>query len=141
MLPVPTGSARSAAERSKRVIIRARAMMLPSRPGSCPPPMAEASPSTAAVMSTLRPSIASASITSCACSRLSGLEVRYGIRTPITLSAPSASAARKATTELSTPPESPTTTFSKPRRRRTSSRRNSTSHRRVSSGSISRGEA
>ena len=74
--------------------MRARAMMLPNRPGSCPPPMADASPSTAAVMSTVRASIPSRSITSWACSRLSGLEVRYGIRTPMTSPAPNASAAR-----------------------------------------------
>jgi hypothetical protein len=79
--------------------------------------MAAARPSTAAEISTVALSMPSASMTSRACSRLSGLEAWYGIRTPSTFSGPSASAARYATSELSTPPDSPTTTFSKPRRR------------------------
>ena len=103
------------------------------------PPIAAASPSTAALMSTVPARMPSASITSCAWLRLSGLEVRYGIRTPSTFSGPSASAARNATSELSTPPERPITTCSKLRRRRTSSRMNSTSQRRVSSASIASG--
>src|SRR2546421_8209401 len=47
-------------------------------------------------------------ITSSAWSRLSGEDVRYGIRTPITFSLPSASTARNAVSDESTPPESPT---------------------------------
>src|SRR2546422_8120026 len=53
-------------------------------------------------MSTVTDSIPSLAITSCACSRLSGLELRYGSRSAITLSRPSASAARKAVSEEST---------------------------------------
>src|SRR5207253_629562 len=72
----------------------------------------------------------SRSITSCACSRLSGLEVRYGIRTLITLSLPSASTAKKAVSDESTPPDSPTIPLVNPRRRTTSSFRQLTSTRR-----------
>ena len=74
--------------------MRIRAMMLPSAAGVGGSPMAPAMPSTPAEMSTVRLGRPSASMTSCACSRLSGLEVRYGIRTAVTFSAPSASAAR-----------------------------------------------
>ena len=71
-----------------------RAIMFPRRPGVGGSGTAAASPSTAALMSTVIPRIPSASMTSCAWARLSGLEVRYGIRRPMTLLAPSASAAR-----------------------------------------------
>ena len=54
LLPVPSGSACSSAERSNRVIIRARAIMLPNRPGVTPAPTAAARPSTPAVISTVR---------------------------------------------------------------------------------------
>src|SRR6266700_3427405 len=94
-------------------------------------------------MSIVRDSIPSVSITSCACSRLSGLEVLYGIRTPTTLSAPSASTARNAVSDESTPPEIPTIPFVNPRRRTTSSLRKLTSQRGTRDGgrvgSISRG--
>src|SRR5258706_12284132 len=45
-----------------------------------------------------------------ACSKLSLLEVLYGILIARTLSGPSAAAARQALSAESTPPESPTTT-------------------------------
>src|SRR5437899_4829721 len=63
------------------------------------------------------------------------------MRTPTTLSLPSASAARNAVRAESTPPESPTRPFLKPRRRTTSSLRKLTSHLRVSSGSMARGSS
>src|SRR6266513_291168 len=78
-------------------------------------------------------------ITSSAWSRLSGEDVRYGIRTPITFSLPSASTARNAVSDESTPPESPTIPLVNPRRRTTSSLRNDTSHRRAKSASICSG--
>src|SRR5438445_11864323 len=62
-------------------------------------------------MSTVSDSIPSLSITSWACSRLSGEDVRYGIRTPISLSFPNASTARNAVSDESTPPDSPTIPF------------------------------
>src|SRR5207249_5710062 len=72
-------------------------------------------------------------ITSNAWSRLSGEDVRYGIRTPITFSLPSASTARNAVSDESTPPESPTIPLVNPRRRTTSSFKKLTSHRRAKS--------
>src|SRR6266566_1281132 len=90
-------------------------------------------------MSTVSDRMPSRSITSWACSRLSGLDVRYGSRTPITRSLPSASAARNAVSEESTPPDNPTIPFSNPRRTTTSSRRKLTSQRRANSQSIARG--
>src|SRR5438128_2594341 len=78
-------------------------------------------------------------ITSSAWSRLSGEDVRYGIRTPITFSLPSASTARNAVSDESTPPESPTIPLVNPRRRTTSSFKKLTSHRRAKSASIARG--
>src|SRR3989441_4353090 len=81
----------------------------------------------------------SVSITSCACARLAGLDVRYGMRTPITFSLPSASTARNAVSDESTPPDTPTIPFVKPRRRTTSSFRKLTNQRRASSQSMCRG--
>ena len=73
--------------------MRQRAMMLPFRAGSVSP-IAATVPSTAAEMSTVRLWMPSASMTSCAWSRLSALDVRYGMRMAVTFSGPSASAAR-----------------------------------------------
>src|SRR5216117_359390 len=78
-------------------------------------------------------------ITSSACSRLSGEDVRYGIRTPITFSLPSASTARNPVSDESTPPDSPTIPLVNPRRRTTSSFKKLTSHRRAKSASICSG--
>src|SRR5439155_292627 len=66
-------------------------------------------------------------------------DVRYGIRTPITFSLPSASTARNAVSDESTPPESPTIPLVNPRRRTTSSFKKLTSHRRAKSASICSG--
>ena len=66
------------------------------------------------------------------------LDVRYGIRTPITLLGPSARAARYAVTAESTPPDIPITAVVK-WRCSISSRMNSTSHSSARRGSISRG--
>ena len=141
LFPVPSGSAPSADERSNSVIMRVRAITLPRRPGVVGSPMSAASASTALEMSTVRSSMPSSLATRSACVRLSLLEAWYGMRTPMTFSGPSASAARYATSELSTPPESPRMPFLNPRRLTTSSLRNSTSQRRVSSASMASGSS
>ena len=139
LLPVPRGSARYAAERSKSVIMRTRAITLPRRVASGLARTAWAYPSTAAVMSIVSIWMPSVSTTRLACSRLSMLDDAYGMRTPMTFSFPSARAAKYAVSEESTPPDNATMPFSKPRRTTTSSRRKAISHRSSSSASIARG--
>src|SRR5213592_3172792 len=90
-------------------------------------------------MSTVSERIPNLSITSWAWASDSGLDVRYGIRTAITLSSPSASAARNAVSEESTPPDTPTMPRVNPRRRTTSSFKKATSHLCTRSPSMARG--
>src|ERR1019366_8493539 len=89
-------------------------------------------------MSSVRDSMPRVSIRRWACVSESALEVRYGMRTPMTLFGPSARAASVATTAESTPPETPTTAFWNPRRVNSSFRK-VTSQDSTRAGAISRG--
>ncbi len=134
LLPVPTTSPPHVTEWSYRTAIRWRAMKLPRRSD-------EASlsgpkkPSTIAGISTSSDGVPRRRTTSSASCCDAGDDVRYGIRTQSSLSAPIASATRNATSAESMPPESPSTARSKPACR-SCPRMNSSMIRRATSVSI-----